>query len=274
MQHLVTYQWNKKSKICAECRKWFRSSGLELEFRSPYSGHCGTAISNFVLFCCNCGMVFWFQTREHDGLNCVMRENVLIQGRTASVVCRFTRIRRHICKPGFNFSLCSVSVYIEIISCHVLLCRFHLWNYFLLKYFSVFSLINICGFHARLHKLYSSFSYLLRSKEMLDIHQSTDRLTLLVLLLLLLLLLCLCVHVCFVCGYINIGLFGWWAFKIIIIIIVIIIIIIIIIIDLSTFGVCPSNKHCPSARCAYAASALDKDLYIFAIRAVSLSHML
>jgi hypothetical protein len=30
---------------------------------------------------------------------------------------------------------------------------------------------------------------------------------------------------------------------------------VIIIIDFSLFGVCPSNKHCPSARCAYAANA-------------------
>jgi hypothetical protein len=32
----------------------------------------------------------------------------------------------------------------------------------------------------------------------------------------------------------------------------------------SLFGVCPSNKHCPSARCAY---AVGKDLDIFAIGA-------
>jgi hypothetical protein len=30
--------------------------------------------------------------------------------------------------------------------------------------------------------------------------------------------------------------------------------------DFSIFGVCPSNKHCPSARCAYAANAVGKDL--------------
>jgi hypothetical protein len=33
------------------------------------------------------------------------------------------------------------------------------------------------------------------------------------------------------------------------------------------FGVCPSNKHCPPARCAYAANMVDKDLDIFAIEA-------
>jgi hypothetical protein len=39
------------------------------------------------------------------------------------------------------------------------------------------------------------------------------------------------------------------------------------------FGVCPSNKHCLSARCAYAANAVGKDLHIFAIEAVSLNHI-
>jgi hypothetical protein len=43
--------------------------------------------------------------------------------------------------------------------------------------------------------------------------------------------------------------------------------------DLSLFGVCPSNKHCSSARCAYAVNAVDKDLDIFAIGAVSLNHI-
>jgi hypothetical protein len=38
------------------------------------------------------------------------------------------------------------------------------------------------------------------------------------------------------------------------------------------FGVRPSNKHCPSARCAYAANAVGKDLDIFAIGAFSLNH--
>jgi hypothetical protein len=33
--------------------------------------------------------------------------------------------------------------------------------------------------------------------------------------------------------------------------------------DFSLFGVCPCNKHCPSARCAYAANAVSKDLDIF-----------
>jgi hypothetical protein len=37
--------------------------------------------------------------------------------------------------------------------------------------------------------------------------------------------------------------------------------------------VCSSNKHCPSARCAYAANAVGKDLDIFAIGAVSLNHI-
>jgi hypothetical protein len=44
--------------------------------------------------------------------------------------------------------------------------------------------------------------------------------------------------------------------------------------DISKFSVCPSNKHCPSARCAYAANAVGKDLDIFAIGAVSLNHIL
>jgi hypothetical protein len=44
--------------------------------------------------------------------------------------------------------------------------------------------------------------------------------------------------------------------------------------DFSLFGVCPSNKHCPSARCASAATAVGKDLDIFVIGAVSLNHIL
>jgi hypothetical protein len=35
----------------------------------------------------------------------------------------------------------------------------------------------------------------------------------------------------------------------------------------------PSNKHCPSARCAYAANVVGKDLDIFAIGAVSHNHI-
>jgi hypothetical protein len=33
--------------------------------------------------------------------------------------------------------------------------------------------------------------------------------------------------------------------------------------DLTGFSVCPSNKHRPSARCAYAANAVGEDLDIF-----------
>jgi hypothetical protein len=40
-----------------------------------------------------------------------------------------------------------------------------------------------------------------------------------------------------------------------------------------TFGVCPSNKHCP-APCVYAAKVMGKDLDIFSIAAVSLNHIL
>jgi hypothetical protein len=43
--------------------------------------------------------------------------------------------------------------------------------------------------------------------------------------------------------------------------------------DFSLFGVCPSNKHCPSARCAYAANAVGKELDILAIGDVSLNHI-
>jgi hypothetical protein len=43
--------------------------------------------------------------------------------------------------------------------------------------------------------------------------------------------------------------------------------------DLQLFGVCPSNKHCPSARCANAANAVGKDLDIFAIGAVNLNRI-
>jgi hypothetical protein len=44
--------------------------------------------------------------------------------------------------------------------------------------------------------------------------------------------------------------------------------------DFSLFCVRPSNKHCPSARYAYAANAVGKDLDIFGIGAVSLNHIL
>jgi hypothetical protein len=43
--------------------------------------------------------------------------------------------------------------------------------------------------------------------------------------------------------------------------------------DSPLFGVCLSNKHCPSAGCAYAAIVVGKDLDIFAIGAVSLNHI-
>jgi hypothetical protein len=41
----------------------------------------------------------------------------------------------------------------------------------------------------------------------------------------------------------------------------------------SLFCACPSNKYCPSARCAYAASVVGKDLDIFALGAVSLNYI-
>jgi hypothetical protein len=41
-----------------------------------------------------------------------------------------------------------------------------------------------------------------------------------------------------------------------------------------TFGVCASNKHYPSARCAYAATVEGKYLNIFAIGTGSLSQIL
>jgi hypothetical protein len=44
--------------------------------------------------------------------------------------------------------------------------------------------------------------------------------------------------------------------------------------DFQLFGFCSSNKNCPSARCTYAANAAGKDLDIFALRAVSLNHIL
>jgi hypothetical protein len=43
--------------------------------------------------------------------------------------------------------------------------------------------------------------------------------------------------------------------------------------DFSQFGISPSNKHCPSARCAYAADAVGESLHIFVIGAVSLNHI-
>jgi hypothetical protein len=44
--------------------------------------------------------------------------------------------------------------------------------------------------------------------------------------------------------------------------------------DFSTFSVCPSNKHCPSAWCTYVPNVVGKDLDIFAAGAVSLYHIL
>jgi hypothetical protein len=41
----------------------------------------------------------------------------------------------------------------------------------------------------------------------------------------------------------------------------------------SLFCACPSNKHCHSARCAYAANVVGKDLDIFALGAVSLNYI-
>jgi hypothetical protein len=41
----------------------------------------------------------------------------------------------------------------------------------------------------------------------------------------------------------------------------------------SLFCTCPSNKHCPSAQCAYAANVVGKDLDIFALGAVSLNYI-
>jgi hypothetical protein len=43
--------------------------------------------------------------------------------------------------------------------------------------------------------------------------------------------------------------------------------------DFQLIGVCPSNKHCPSARCAYAANAVGKDLDIFAVGDICLNHI-
>jgi hypothetical protein len=62
-------------------------------------------------------------------------------------------------------------------------------------------------------------------------------------------------------------------FKIYIIIIIIVVVVPSNIRDLSLFGVCPSNKHCPSARYAYAAYKVGKNLDMFAIGAVSLNHI-
>jgi preprotein translocase subunit SecG len=60
---------------------------------------------------------------------------------------------------------------------------------------------------------------------------------------------------------------------VVIVVVVIVIIIIIIIRDFQMFGACHSNKHCPSARCAYAANVVGKDLDVFAVRDVSLRHI-
>jgi hypothetical protein len=44
--------------------------------------------------------------------------------------------------------------------------------------------------------------------------------------------------------------------------------------DFSKLSACHSNKHCPSAPCAYAANVVGKHLDIFAVGAVSLYHIL
>jgi hypothetical protein len=46
------------------------------------------------------------------------------------------------------------------------------------------------------------------------------------------------------------------------------------VIDCLKFSACPSNKHCPSSRCTYAANVVDKGLDIFANTSVSLKHIL
>jgi hypothetical protein len=43
--------------------------------------------------------------------------------------------------------------------------------------------------------------------------------------------------------------------------------------EFSLFDVCPANNPYPSARCTYTAKAVDKDLDVFTIRAVSLNHI-
>jgi hypothetical protein len=43
--------------------------------------------------------------------------------------------------------------------------------------------------------------------------------------------------------------------------------------EFSVFCACPSNKHCPSARCAYAANVVGKDLDIFALGGVYLNYI-
>jgi hypothetical protein len=43
--------------------------------------------------------------------------------------------------------------------------------------------------------------------------------------------------------------------------------------DFLRFSVCPSNKHCLSARCAYAANVMSKDLDRVSIGAVSVNHI-
>jgi hypothetical protein len=44
--------------------------------------------------------------------------------------------------------------------------------------------------------------------------------------------------------------------------------------EFSLFCACPSNKHCPSAHCAYAANvAVGKDCDIFALGAVSFNYV-
>jgi hypothetical protein len=44
--------------------------------------------------------------------------------------------------------------------------------------------------------------------------------------------------------------------------------------DFSTFSVCPSKNHCPSAQCTYAANMVGRDLDVFAVGAIFLNHIL
>jgi hypothetical protein len=50
-------------------------------------------------------------------------------------------------------------------------------------------------------------------------------------------------------------------------------ILLLFLISFNILGVCPSNKHRHSSRCANAAKAVGKDLDIFPIEAVSLNHI-
>jgi hypothetical protein len=86
----------------------------ELKSRSLDGGRCGTAIRNFVMLYCGCERVFLFQTSEHSGFSCMMREWMFeFRDEQNMRYADYTHwSRRHVHKPGFNIFLIVSSQFI------------------------------------------------------------------------------------------------------------------------------------------------------------------